>query len=253
VSRAPVVIFLAALCALAACGRASAAGTDERAKQIKRIEEQATPAALARKRRSDALLKSQGVPVNDSLPAIEDETQVRLRSREEIAYRALALLAVSMKGGGLEELEVQTVVDEFRLARHFTPEEREFMKERDPSEHDRLQFSWRIEAAWVLLWSLGYVDELGKPAAECDVARAVSTMRERDERQFVADAKLRPLAEIVEQADRIYRYHWAVVDARVGGAPAEGLNADVVVERHHALNWLIGYLGQEWDDVSTDT
>jgi len=26
-----------------------------------------------------------------------------------------------------------------------------------------------------------------------------------------------------------------------------------VVERHPALNWLLGYQGQEWDDVSTDT
>jgi hypothetical protein len=27
----------------------------------------------------------------------------------------------------------------------------------------------------------------------------------------------------------------------------------VTDERHYALNWLIGYLEQAWDDVSTDT
>ena len=27
----------------------------------------------------------------------------------------------------------------------------------------------------------------------------------------------------------------------------------VVMERHYALNWLIGYSDQEWDDVTTDT
>jgi len=27
----------------------------------------------------------------------------------------------------------------------------------------------------------------------------------------------------------------------------------VTLERHYALNWLIGYMEQEWDDISTDT
>ena len=33
----------------------------------------------------------------------------------------------------------------------------------------------------------------------------------------------------------------------------EGLNRGVVMERHYALNWLIGYAGRDWDEVSTDT
>lgn len=49
-------------------------------------------------------------------------------------------------------------------------------------------------------------------------------------------------------------YHGAVVDARVNdrAAPA-GLEPGVTMERHHALNWLIGYMDQAWDEVSTDT
>jgi hypothetical protein len=27
----------------------------------------------------------------------------------------------------------------------------------------------------------------------------------------------------------------------------------VVYERHYALNWLTGYMDQDWDDISTDT
>jgi hypothetical protein len=27
----------------------------------------------------------------------------------------------------------------------------------------------------------------------------------------------------------------------------------VIEERHYALNWLIGYFNQDWDDVATDT
>lgn len=35
-------------------------------------------------------------------------------------------------------------------------------------------------------------------------------------------------------------------------APA-GLEKGVVKERHYALNWLVGYMDQAWDDVTTDT
>jgi len=116
------------------------------------------------------------------------------------------------------------------------------------------QFSWRGECVWVLLWSLGYVDELDRPEKECDAEKIADLFEKHPKDAFLKDAKLRPLGEILDQADLIYRYHWAVVDSRVKGneAPAK-LNADVVAERHYVLNWLIGYLDQEWDAVSTDT
>jgi len=51
----------------------------------------------------------------------------------------------------------------------------------------------------------------------------------------------------------IYRIHWAVVEAQLHKQPMPaGLNADVVYERHYALNWLT-YYGDDWDNVSTDT
>jgi len=113
---------------------------------------------------------------------------------------------------------------------------------------------WRVEAAWVLLWAVGYVKELGKPETVCEVGQAVAFIKQRNAAQFIADARLRPLAEILDEADLIYRYHWAVVDARVNGTevPA-GVDPGVIYERHYALNWLIGYMDQEWDDITTDT
>ena len=54
--------------------------------------------------------------------------------------------------------------------------------------------------------------------------------------------------------ESIYLIHWAVRDARLNGRPVpNNYHPGVVLERHHALNWLIGYCGQDWDDISTDT
>jgi hypothetical protein len=210
--------------------------------------------ALQRKHRSEALLRREAVPINPSLPVIETESEAQLRSKQEVAYRALALLVVAIKGEGLEQPIVEKLVAQYGLTLYLTPKETVFINNPTPSKVDRTQFSWRYESAWVMLWALGYVEDLGKPASICDVSKAVTLMKERTGAQFLADAKPRSFSQVLDEADLIYRYDWAVVDARVNGksAPA-GLDPGVVQERHHALNWLIGYMNQQWDDVSTDT
>jgi hypothetical protein len=57
--------------------------------------------ALQRKERSEARLRSEGVPINSSLPFIEAEGEAKHRTVDEVAYRALALLLVAVKGQGL--------------------------------------------------------------------------------------------------------------------------------------------------------
>ena len=71
---------------------------------------------------------------------------------------------------------------------------------------------------------------------------------------LIAQANLRTVSSILDEADLIYRYHWALVDAELyDTAKPQGLLAPVVEERHRALNWLIGYQDQDWDEVTTDT
>jgi len=214
----------------------------------------ASEEAFQRKARSEGILHRDGVRINQRLPVIESREEARLRSREEVAYRALSLLAVALKGEGLEQEWVEKVVERYGLAPYFTPKEAAFIRSAAPSQSDRCQFLWRYEAAWVLLWALSYLEELGKPSTMCDVPKAVTIMHERTTAQFVGDAKLRSLGQVLDEADLIYRYDWAVVDARVNDMPCPaGLDPGVVQERHYALNWLKGYMDQDWDDVSTPT
>jgi hypothetical protein len=209
---------------------------------------------VQRKKRSETLLKVEGVPVNKSLPVIGSESEANFRTKEDVAFRTLCLLVVAIKGEGLEQTAVDRIVEQYGLAPYFTPKERAFIVAPSPSQHDRVQFAWRYEAAWALLWALGYVEKLDKPTAVCDVPRAVTSMLNRTAEKFTSDAKFRATSEILDQADRIYRYHWAVVDARSNArkSPAK-LEPGVTLERLHALNWLIGHANQNWDDIRTDT
>ncbi|MMZ57256.1 hypothetical protein D1872_191750 [compost metagenome] len=106
-----------------------------------------------------------------------------------------------------------------------------------------------------MLWALGYVDELEYPSSICNVPAAVAILKEHETyADFIAHAQMRKKDEILDAADLIYRYDWVCVDSRINNRPVPGeLDGGVVYERHRALNWLITYMEQEWDQVTTDT
>jgi hypothetical protein len=81
----------------------------------------------------------------------------------------------------------------------------------------------------------------------------MALIRKSDPKSFVVDAKSRPLPELLDMADFYYRLHWAAIDLRLKGQKSDVANEEIIQERHRALNWLIRYMDQEWDDVTTDT
>ena len=211
--------------------------------------------AVERKEASIEWLEDMAVPVNQHLPPIQGEEETELRTPEEIAGRSLGLTLVALKGEGLEQEIVERVYRDLGLEGLLTPKEIAFYQDAEPEQQDRINFVWRYESLFVLLWSLGFADELGYPGSICDVQAVVKAVQSAGGvAGLLAKANPRSKTEILDEADRIYRLHWAVVDARLRGqsAPAD-LEAGVVYERHYALNWLIGYQGDAWDDISTDT
>ncbi|MER8918332.1 DUF4272 domain-containing protein [Mesorhizobium sp. LSJC269B00] len=229
--------FLGFLTSLAFIGSANAEGEAE-----------------ARKAASIAQLKKEGVPFIDHLPAIETAAESRRRTKDEVVKRAIALVIVAVTAETNDRNLLSNLISQFGAEGFFTPKEQAFVGNPVATEQDRANFSWRYEGAFVMLWALQVFKNLGRPDKPCDVSRMVSVLRDLDTEGLLKRANLRPQSELLDAADLIYRYNWAVMDARVNGkaAPA-GLERDVVVERHYALNWLIGYMGQEWDDISTDT
>lgn len=218
-------------------------------------DSQATyPDQSARKRRSETLLRAEAVPINDWLPIIESESEITLRSPREAADRLSALVIVAFKAADQPEQSlVESIIAERGYRSFFTPDEIAFIDDPQPSERARIKFSWRCEAAWVLLWALRHVEgPLGLPRATCDVPFLSETVFRTED---LSTRGIRPAGDILDEADRIYRCHWAVRQAGLNGEqPPAGLDPGVTMERHQALNWLIGYNdGADWDDVTTDT
>lgn len=219
--------------------------------------------ALARKERSEARLQGEGVPFIRHLPRLETRDEVKLRTKEEIAYRSLALTVVTAKAIGMRQPSVENAVKHLGLSPHFSPRERGFILDPTPPHQDVVHFSWSGEAAWPLFWALGFVDRLDRPISvvgERDLPQAVHAVQDYGAQPYIDSARLRSLDEVLHETDLIYRYHWAVREAWLRGhkMPA-GLDPGVVEERHHALNWLAVPCDEqpdewpEWDEVDTST
>ncbi|MBS8225825.1 DUF4272 domain-containing protein [Vannielia litorea] len=208
-----------------------------------------------RKAASIAQLEAEGVRYIDWLPAIETEAESLRRSEEEVIRRTLALAIVAVKGETGDSDLARSLISQFNAEGYFSPEEQAFIDAAAPTQAQRTKFAWRYETVEVMLWALGIYDTLKYPSEIMDVPRMADTLRELGAEGLRARAKLRSQTELLDAADLIYRYHWATRQARLDGRPPPAnLYPDVIWERHHALNWLIGaYEGERWDEVSTDT
>jgi hypothetical protein len=200
-----------------------------------------SPEALERRARSNTRLVAESVTVPADLPVTPDSSVAKIRTKEQVVQRAIAVCLTSLKAERMDLEKVEDLVKYYKAKKFFTPEETEFIENAASSNDEQNRYLWRYEGLAVLMWALGYTDTLGRPDTAAEVRQIVSPLSQRTLEQFTADAKLRSPAELLDEADLIFRYQWAVNDARKHGksAPA-GLDRSIVQQRQDMLNWLVG-------------
>lgn len=209
-----------------------------------------------RRAKSEKTCEANKIPIykNPNSLFVESENDVELRTKDEVVDRVMALLYLGLKSEGLEQVNLDKMDEDYGISSKLTSIEKEYAFSSDPTEQQKINANWRYESLHVLLWSLSYIDELAYPDKMCNVADDVVIVYELGAEKFRNQAKLRSKKEILDQADLILRYDWACVSARVKKENAPGsLNPSVVYERHFSLNWLIKFMNQDWDNMTTDT
>lgn len=207
-----------------------------------------------RKKESLQILNREKVPFIKHLPNLLDDEFFTLRSIEDVVKRAIALNLISRRADGEKATWFAQKVKQYQLEDSVTEEENLFNEDDSPEDYILIMFSQRMEACWLLLWSLGLLSDLSRPHNFASFERANEIIDSRSVDQFLIESKLRAKAEILNALDLHLRYHWAVVDAELYGKKSPtGLKPDAVYQRHYALNWLTQVRDEDWDAVTTDT
>ncbi|HEY4240576.1 MAG TPA: DUF4272 domain-containing protein [Kofleriaceae bacterium] len=213
--------------------------------------------AIARRTTSTAQLAERGIVVMPELPPRVSEVEVELREPRHVAARILALFVCAVRAESLatgdpipgDELRARLPLAFPALS----PKEAAFLASASPAGQEIIDHAWGYEAIAPLAWSLGVIDRIPFPATIVDARKVAETMLALKGDEFLASARLRPTAELLDLLDVTYRVHWAATEARVKQRALPGVEAGVVAERHRALNWLTRFGDVDWDDVGTHT
>ena len=205
-----------------------------------------------RRQKTVAELTKRKIRTLDALPVVVADEEVHLRAAQEVAKRAVCLMAVACEAEGRPDFSALEFLKKHGLEGDLSPAEKKLLTDKELFDKQRNSFTWRYESLATLMWCLKQRKDLPFPDAQQRPIVDITTI-EKDVKGFVANAELRSVEEILDQNDLAYRCNWAGRNARQKGKEQAGMILSVVYERLYALNWITRLKNAKWDDVSTDS
>ena len=202
---------------------------------------------------SDPLLDEFG---RHDLMGLDDFSPDEIRSAEEVAWRTLALFAVWGLTTNADRTDVLQWIDEAKLRSALTPNEFRMVDAPALTERQAINLSWESERLIVLLWALNLIDDLPPADEQCDtsVFKCLPPFSSHTVGEFVGAARLRSESELRHLAQTYFDLHAEARSAELNGRPPRAaVDIEVIQERHRAINWITGYEGLDWDNLTTDT
>jgi hypothetical protein len=198
-------------------------------------------------------LTARGIPADPWFDSSSDELFL-LRPAREVAERAVTLTivaATALSQGEFTPLMGREMLGTVGLERRLSPAEEAHFQQ--PTGKLEIVLGWRIEAAWMLAWTLGWIDDVGDFESASKEVWFYENIYNGDIPALLDAANLRESREIYSALDITTRVHWRVRQNSLQNKPAPAsIDPGIVEERHYALNWVTDS-STDWDDVTTDT
>jgi hypothetical protein len=180
----------------------------------------------------------------------------QFRTPEEVAKRVMILLGIFQAATGREKEEVIEILKSNNLWDFVSSTEKNFLlKPSEETKFEAMQFGWRSEAVFILLWALKMVEIESIPIDERNLDSIVDFLKDSKyyKRINIKDAELRDPTEILKFLDKIHIIHWELRDASINKKePPNNHHPSIIYEWHYALNWLVRP-NEDWDEITTDT
>ena len=186
----------------------------------------------------------------------DKEIEDKFRTVLACARRCVILFAVMSLGYGADNKGITIWLKKEKLWRYVSKKEKLLFSSKVLNKQQIINVTWRAEALYLLLWWLNKINSASNLSEVCDVdkIKEVCDFYLKDTNEFIKSCIFRKEYQIYNLKELIYDSHWKVREAQINNRKIpNNLNSSVVQERHYAINWSMGYCGQDWDDVTTDT
>ena len=185
-----------------------------------------------------------------------DDIPNKIRTPQEVAKRVLVLVGVFQAATGRNKKAIIKILKENQLWSEVSEIEKKFLETSDDeSKFISLQYSWRSESVYILLWALNKYDfqEIPKNESNLDQIRDLLKEDEFFKRIDIKNAQFRSINEIYNILEDVYKLNWEIRDAHISKKESTNdYHPSIIYEWHYALNWLTKP-NEEWDYITTDT
>lgn len=213
----------------------------------------ATKAQIARQTSSHRKMRRQGYRIYDGPLYVDDDSEAVIRTPSETLRRAMILWLLGCCADGTPHSEIRESMETCGLIGDLSPEEADYMSSPYHDEQTDIDMKWRLEASWILLWSLKRLWWLNWPDSLCGCARMASILKPLESAMGMQKVhSMHSKSRILDMLDLTLRQHWAARDDYVRGVNGlPPIFGRVAQQRHHAMLWLTS--ATPWDDVETHT
>jgi len=137
-----------------------------------------------RRIKSEEFCRSKNIPVykNPNSLFVEPEGKVNIRTKDEVVDRAIALCYLELKSEKADKKMLADFDKKYNVTSKLTPVEKAFALADNPTDQQMVDANWRAESYHVMLWALGYIDDLKYPNEVCNIGDDVKYLFSRTEK-----------------------------------------------------------------------
>ena len=167
-----------------------------------------------------------------------------IKSIEEISKRCYSLFLIATYSNGLiqkncsiEESQnyIQKFINKFNAISYLSEKEIEYIKNKYPNDEEIGYLCWRWESLYFLLWTIGYIDELGLPIEPCMAFKCTKIFNKyKTLDQFIKNSKLKSKKEILENFNLLINN-------------SKDFDKGVFMEWKRSLIFL--FINKNWDEI----
>jgi hypothetical protein len=198
---------------------------------------------------NESKLLSEGIEVNPNLPTIEALSDVSPQLAANVASRVCAMSYIVGLAFNVDPKLLVENLKKYSLWNFVSEWEKKLLLQDQLSEEEINEITWMPESIQALVWSLGLIGL--DHQLPCDDKLASIAPPYRDPSEFIKSAVLKPIAQIQEQCDLLYRIHWYSKYCRMNDIDCL-YKENVISERRKALDWIYG-VTENWDEIPMDT
>ncbi|MFW9988311.1 MAG: DUF4272 domain-containing protein [Candidatus Odinarchaeota archaeon] len=183
-------------------------------------------------------------------------SEIRIRPPEEVVKRVIVLLGIFQAATGREKKEIIDILKSNNLWSDTSEIEKKFLlNHNEDTKFEAIQFGWRSEAVFILLWALKLVGEVKIPEDESNLDLIIDLLKDSEyyRKIDIKKAQLRNSEDILRLLDKIQIINSELRDASINNKkPPYKYHPSIIFEWNYALNWLVK-INKDWDDLTTDS